>query len=119
MEQAIVQIRKKLKISQDRNKSYVDSKRTPKDFKIGYHVYLWVKPKRSSMKMGMHAKLAPRYYRFKILERIGLVSYKLSLPLTIRAHNVLYVSLLKKYLHDSNHIIDWTIIQVEPKGQFH
>jgi hypothetical protein len=29
------------------------------------------------------------------------------------------VSLLKKYLHDSNHIIDWTIIQVEPKGQFH
>ena len=60
MEQAMVQIRKNLKISQDRQKSYVDSKRTPREFKVGYHVYLQVKPKRSFMKIGMCAKLAAR-----------------------------------------------------------
>jgi hypothetical protein len=59
LEQAMVQIRKNLKIYQDRQKSYVDRKRTPRNFKIGDHVYLRVKPKRSSMKIGMFAKLAP------------------------------------------------------------
>ena len=29
-----------------------------------------------------------------------------------------YVSLLKKYVHDLNHVIDWDVIQVEPKGEF-
>ena len=28
------------------------------------------------------------------------------------------VSLIKKYIHDPNHIIDWNLIQVEPKGEF-
>jgi hypothetical protein len=59
IEQSMVQIRKNLIISQDRQKRYVDSKRTPREFKIGGHVYLQVKPNRSYLKMGMHAKLAP------------------------------------------------------------
>jgi hypothetical protein len=25
---------------------------------------------------------------------------------------------LKKYVHDANHIIDWSVIQVESKGEF-
>jgi hypothetical protein len=36
----------------------------------------------------------------------------------VKAHNVFHVSLLKKYVHDSNHIIDWFVIQVEPEGEF-
>jgi hypothetical protein len=32
---------------------------------------------------------------------------------------VFHVSLLKKYVHDPNHVIDWTVIQVEPEGEFH
>jgi len=59
MEQAIIKIRHNLKISQDKHKSYVDSKITPTEFKVGDHEYLWVKPKRISLKMGMCAKLAP------------------------------------------------------------
>jgi hypothetical protein len=31
---------------------------------------------------------------------------------------VFHMSLLKKYVPDSNHIIDWTVIQVEHKGDF-
>jgi hypothetical protein len=68
IEKAIVHIRKNMKISQDRQKSYVDSKRTPREFKIGDRVYLQVKPKRSSLKMGLCAKLSPRDFGpFEIL----------------------------------------------------
>jgi hypothetical protein len=36
----------------------------------------------------------------------------------MRVHNVFHVSLLKKYVPDPNHIIDWTVIQVENEGDF-
>ena len=35
----------------------------------------------------------------------------------MRAHNVFHVYFLKKYVHDPIHIIDWNVIQVEPKGE--
>jgi hypothetical protein len=61
MEHAIVKIRQNLNISQDRKKIYVDRKTTPRELKVGDPVYLPVKPNRSSLKMGMCAKLALRY----------------------------------------------------------
>ena len=33
-------------------------------------------------------------------------------------HNVFHVSLLKKYVPDVNHVIDWNVIQVEQEGTF-
>ena len=36
----------------------------------------------------------------------------------VKAHNVFHVSLLNKYVHDYNHIIDWSVIQVELEGEF-
>ena len=29
-----------------------------------------------------------------------------------------HVSLLKKYIHDATHVVDWNIVQVEPAGDF-
>ena len=43
---------------------------------------------------------------------IGLMSAKM------RDRNVFDVSLLKKYMHDPNHVIDWNVIQVELEGVF-
>jgi hypothetical protein len=33
-------------------------------------------------------------------------------------HNVFRVSLLKKYVSDPNHVIDWTVIQLEHEDDF-
>jgi hypothetical protein len=42
---------------------------------VGDHVFLKVKAKTSSLKLGNCSKLATRYYGlFEILERIGLVA---------------------------------------------
>ena len=89
------------------------------DFNGGDHVYLIVKEKKSSLKLGSSAKLSPRYCGpFEMLERIGPVAYRLALLASTRAHNVFHVSLLKKYVHDPSHVINWDVIQVEPEGEF-
>jgi hypothetical protein len=69
--------------------------------------------------MGDSTKMAPQYRGpFEFLDRMRPVADWLALPPTMKEHNVFHVSLLKKYVHDSNHIIDWSMIQVEPKGEF-
>jgi hypothetical protein len=37
----------------------------------------------------------------------------LALSASMNVHNVFDVSLLKKYVHDPNHVIDWNLIQME------
>jgi hypothetical protein len=72
---------------------------------VGEHVFLKVKEKRSSLRLGSCLKLAARYYgTFEILEKIGPVAYMLALPRSMRVHNVFHLSLLKKYVPDPNHI---------------
>ncbi|GJS13476.1 hypothetical protein Tco_0407948 [Tanacetum coccineum] len=53
---------------------------------------------------GREGKLAPRYVRpFEILERIGLVAYRLRLPEELSSvHDTFHVSNLKKCLADAN-----------------
>ena len=85
-----------MKVSHDRQKRYVDKHRVNREFSVGDHVYLRVRVKKSSLKLGSCAKLSPRYYGLsEVLQRIGLVAYRLAFPANTRDHNVFHVSLLK------------------------
>ena len=78
-----------------------------------------MRARKSSLKLGSCATLSPRYCGpFEVLEIIGPLAYRLALPTSTRAHNVFHVSLLKRYVHDPNHVINWDVIQVEPEGEF-
>ena len=69
MEQQVIRIKQNLKVAQDKQKNYADIKMTPREFKTGDHVYLRVRPRRSFLRMGTCAKLAPRFCGpFEILE---------------------------------------------------
>ena len=108
-----------LKVAQDRQKSQEDIKRTQKEFQVGEHVFIKVKPKESSLKLGSCAKLAPRYCGpFEILSRMGQVAYQLDLPPNLKVHNVFHIFVLKRYVHDATHVINWNDAKVEPKGFF-
>ena len=80
---------------------------------------LKVNPKKSSLKLGSCTKIEARLCGpFEILDRIGPVAYIFALPASMNVHNLFHVSLLKKYVHDPNHVIDWHHDQVETEGDF-
>ena len=59
---------------------------------MGDHVYLRIKPKKSTLYAGSCEKLAPRYREpFEVLERVGPVAYKLALPPHVKVHDVFHV----------------------------
>ena len=65
-------------------------------------------------------KLAPRYIEpFEILERVGTVTCRLVLPLSLLGvHEVFHVSMLRKYTLDPAHVVDWGEITVDTDGTF-
>ena len=74
-------------------------------------MYLRIKPKKSSLRIGSCAKLAPRYCGpLEILERIGPVAYILALPLTVKVHDDFHVSFLKRYVKYVDHVIDCPVL---------
>jgi hypothetical protein len=111
MEEQKLKIKHNLKATQDMQKIYDDKGRTHREFKVGDHVFLKVKANRSSLKLGNCSKLVAHFCGpFAILERIGPVAYMLTFPASMSIHNVFHVSLLKKYMLDVNHVIDWNVI---------
>ena len=93
--------------AQDRQKVYAYKNWTTREFKVGEHVILKVKLKKRSLKLGNCTKLAAKFCSpFEILDKIGPVAYMIALPASMNVHNVSHVSLLNKYVHDHNHVID-------------
>jgi len=119
MELTVKHVQSNLKIAQDRKKSNANLDRTQREFQVGEHVFVRVKLRKNSFKLGNCANLAPKYCGpFEVLTRVGHVAYQISLPPNIIIHNVFHVSLLKRYIHDATHVIDWNIVQVELAGDF-
>jgi hypothetical protein len=75
MEEQMTKIKQNLKVVHDRQKSYAYKNIVFIYFKVGKHVFLKVKAKRSPLRLGSCLKLALRYCgRFEILEKIKSVS---------------------------------------------
>nr|GEW53914.1 putative reverse transcriptase domain-containing protein [Tanacetum cinerariifolium] len=57
----IVQIKERLKVARDRQKSYADKRRKLLEFSIGDKVLLKVLPRKGVVRFGKRSKLSPRY----------------------------------------------------------
>eukprot|EP00253_Pinus_taeda_P002722 PITA_02722 len=118
IEDMVKRVRSNFKIAQDRQKSFADWKRRFKEYQVGDHVYVRIQARKSTLQWSGCTKLAPRYCEpFQVLARIGPVAYQLALPSHIRIHKVFHVSILKKYVYDPKHVIQWLDIRVEPEGK--
>ncbi|GJU59441.1 hypothetical protein Tco_1237207 [Tanacetum coccineum] len=100
----VVSIKEKFKVVRDRQKSYVGNRHKPIEFEVGDHVLLKVSPWKGVICFGKKGKLALRYVEpFEILERIGLVVYRLRLPEELSSvDDTFHVSNLKKCMADAN-----------------
>ncbi|GKF36603.1 hypothetical protein Tco_0113361 [Tanacetum coccineum] len=90
----VVLIKEKLKTARDHQKSYVDFRRKPLESKVGDRP-------------------------FEILERIGLVAYRLRLPEELNSgHDTFHVSNLKKCLADASLHVPLNEIKVDKTLHF-
>ncbi|GKB81012.1 hypothetical protein Tco_0947907 [Tanacetum coccineum] len=90
----VVLVKEKPKAARDRQKSYVDYRRKPLEFEVGDRP-------------------------FEILERIGLVAYRLRLPEELSSvHDTFHVSNLKKCLADANLHVPLNEIKVDKTLRF-
>ena len=46
------------------------------------------------------------------------MAYELDLPTHIRVHNFFHAFLLKKYIYETKHVIELSLLQVQPEGEF-
>ncbi|KAM6542984.1 hypothetical protein CsatB_029777 [Cannabis sativa] len=101
--------------SQSRQKSYADPKRRDVEFQVGDFVFLRVSPMKGIRRFGKKGKLSPRFIGpFEILEKVGQVAYRLALPPALSGvHNVFHVSMLRKYVSDTTHILSYEDIELQ------
>eukprot|EP00253_Pinus_taeda_P017332 PITA_17332 len=118
MEAQVRQIRQRLKEAQDRQKSYADAHRTDRRYEVGDQVFIRIKPNKSIIRFGKGTKLSPRFIGpFKVVERVGPVAYCLALPPHLhKIHNVFRVSVLRHYIADLSHNLQWKELQVSDEG---
>ncbi|XP_070042896.1 uncharacterized protein [Nicotiana tomentosiformis] len=108
-------IQERVSIAQFREKNYSDRKVRDVAFIEGEKVLLRVSPMKGVMRFGKMDKLIPRYIGpFEVLERVGEMSYILSLPPNLLGvHPVFHVYMLQKYYEDPLHVLDFSSVQLD------
>ncbi|GKC63105.1 putative reverse transcriptase domain-containing protein [Tanacetum coccineum] len=116
----IIQIKKRIQVARDRQKTYADMRRKPLEFEVRDKVRLKVSPWKGVIRFGKRRKLNPRYIgSFKILDRVGTLAYRLELPEQLsRVHSTFHVSNLKKCFIDEPLAIPLDEIQIYDKLHF-
>jgi len=96
MQNALQRAQRCMRLAQERQSSYANKKRREVLYEVGDFVYLDSKNIKLSTegarKLG-HRFIGP----YKILKRVGPVSYELQLTNDMKVHDVFHVSLLRPY----------------------
>ena len=68
------------------------------------------------MRFGKREKLRPKYIGpFEVLGLKGEVAYELALPLELsQVHPVFHISMLRKYVPDPSHVIEYQPLDIQP-----
>ncbi|GJV18823.1 putative reverse transcriptase domain-containing protein [Tanacetum coccineum] len=116
----IIQIKQRIQAARYRQKSYADLKRKPMKFQVGDRVMLKVSSWKGVVHFGKRGKLNPKYVGpFKVLEKVGSISYKLKLPQELsRVHNTFHVSNLKKFYADEPLAVPFDGLHIDDKLHF-
>ncbi|GJZ52027.1 putative reverse transcriptase domain-containing protein [Tanacetum coccineum] len=116
----IIQIKKRIQASRDKQKSYVDKRRKLLKFEVEDKVILKVSPWKGVIRFSKRGKLNPRYIGpFRIIAKVGTLAYRLELPEQLsRVHSTFHVSNLKKCFIDEPLAIPLEEIQIDDKLHF-
>ncbi|XP_075486354.1 uncharacterized protein LOC142525957 [Primulina tabacum] len=77
---------------------------------------IWIAPLKGVLRFGKKSKLSSRYIgSFEILDKIGDRAYRLALPSDLdQVHNVIHVSMLRKYLSNPSHVLRYESLDLLP-----
>nr|GEV16676.1 reverse transcriptase domain-containing protein [Tanacetum cinerariifolium] len=116
----IIQIKKRIQATRDKQKSYADKRCKPLEFEVGDKVMLKVSPWKGVVRFGKRGKLNPRYIGpFKILAKVGTLAYRIELPEQLsRVYSTFHVSNLKKCFVDEPLTFPLDEIQIDDKLNF-
>ena len=107
-------------MAQSRQKSYADKRRQPLEFEVGDQVFLKVMAKKGVVRFCNRGKLSSRFiWPFEILERVGIVAYRLALPPSMSSvYEVFHISMFRKNTPDPTHVVDWEEITIDTNLTF-
>ena len=113
-------IRDRLKVAQDWQKSYVDTRRKELEVEVCDMVFFKLPSWKGVIRFQKRGKLNPRYIGpFKIFERIESVAYWLELPQDLeRIHDVFHVFILRKCISDPYHILEAPLVELNEDLSF-
>lgn len=108
-------IRKMMEQAQDHQNYYAELHRRNLEFQVEDLVFLKISLNKKVMRFDKSSKLSPRYMRpFDILRRVSGVTYQLALLMTLTStHDVFHISVLKKYIPNVAHKIDFSKLEIQ------
>nr|GEX60271.1 putative reverse transcriptase domain-containing protein [Tanacetum cinerariifolium] len=116
----IMQIKKCIQSTHDRQKTYADRRRKPLEFQVRDKVMLKVSPWKRLIHFSKRGKLNPNYIGpFKVRAKVEIVAYRHELPDQLsRVHSTFHISNLKKCFSDKPLAIPLDEIQIDDKFNF-
>uniref|UniRef100_A0A2N9FP25 Uncharacterized protein n=1 Tax=Fagus sylvatica TaxID=28930 RepID=A0A2N9FP25_FAGSY len=101
-QQVVGLVEHNLVAAQARMKQQADKHRSERKFEVGDWVFLRLQPFRQKSMRKKLGKLSPKFYGpYKVIQRVGMVAYKLELPEGACIHPVFHVSFLKAKLGET------------------